>query len=264
MEGWGCITSPPSWRFWSQPPCEILGPLCAATGQWEHRTTVVPSHTVGAAPVQDLAVEAASNPLSSWQHVGSHTKGMWKLPIKSLSCSPPSSHGPHRTIYKAPRSQGNKTETRARVATSRGVSVIRAESQRSVPEMPPGKAIVPREVPLRKRLSQDHHAVSSTDATPRQGQPSSHAGRATGDAAAMSSALWWPGRSRHELQTQHLTQLLRLPTEGENNGSSLHAQESQHQAAHPLPATNYPHHAASKEAPGHLSSTCSVMQGGQR
>lgn len=101
MEGWGCITLPPSWRFWSQPPREILGPLCTATGQWEHRTTVVPSHTVGAAPVQDLAVEAASNPLSSWQHVGSHTKGMWKLPIKSLSCSPPSSHGPHRTIYKA-------------------------------------------------------------------------------------------------------------------------------------------------------------------
>ena len=58
---------------------------------------------------------------SSWQCVGSRTKAMCKSPIKSLSCSPPSSNGPHGIIYVA---QVGKTSSLTQGHKAQGLLVL--------------------------------------------------------------------------------------------------------------------------------------------
>lgn len=89
----GCVTLPPSRLFWSRPPCGVLGPLCSGCCS--------AISLCGGRSRRGLCRGSSQKLLSSWQYVDSQAKAMCKSPIKSLSCSPPSSNGPHKIIYEA-------------------------------------------------------------------------------------------------------------------------------------------------------------------
>lgn len=74
--------------------------LCG--GSWVHSAQITEGCFTPPSPLQPwLCCGSSQKPLSSWQHAGSRTKAMYKSPIKSFSCSPPCSNGPHNTIYNA-------------------------------------------------------------------------------------------------------------------------------------------------------------------
>lgn len=105
----------------SQPPCGVpRGPLLSrrSCGTISHR---------GGHPSPGFHHGICQKPLSSWQCAGSRTKAMCKSPIKSLSCSPPSSNGPHSIIYEA---QVGKT--------SSFTSGHKAQGLLALPQLPPG------------------------------------------------------------------------------------------------------------------------------